>query len=492
MEKTASKQAGAAFAEAFWKADGNTVQPKPQNPIAGKQLLYNQDTRPEKVSLAQGMVFNDRDRTRVRCAKKGAWFNSEAEAAEAGCMPADLEIFCNREGKIYHSPTVFVAERLALEQFGKEQFGEDASQNPAAYGTPTATDMMEVIAYDGDDIYGEGQYDGAKTISFQTLGMASGYKHLALPVLNSVRDSLGLPSLTTVVMGSNFYGAYPATFDRQTIVRYRYMDGNGDFDLASFKKAADAADPKTTLFLFDMSTGNNFVGVKRTAEDNANIADVLIEKKLYSEHDIAYPNFDPVFDLDGELFRILQKAGAPHGVQSSRGKKDKYASRLAFHHIYLGSGEQRKEILSHMITQNRNRFLAMPKTWGYLAEIARDPQLKAAHRHDEKTFVDIVNASRNALAEKLGWAWMTRRAGMFDMVPTTHEGIEKLGELYAIYAVPARDQNRLGEDGQPVEVARIKHGIPISKIDHVAKALGDIVAKYPSEQGQPNPAIITA
>jgi aspartate/tyrosine/aromatic aminotransferase len=492
MEKTASRQAGAAFAETFWKADGKTVQPKPQNPIAGKQLLYNKDPRPEKVSLAQGMVFNDRDRTRVHCSKTGAWFDSEGEAREAGCTPPHMEVFCNKEGKIYHSPAVFVAERRALEQFGKEQFGDDLGQNPAAYGTPTASDMMEVIAYDGDDIYGDGQYDGAKTISFQTLGMASGYKHLTLPVLNSVRDSLGLPPLTTVIMGSNFYGAYPATFDGQTIVRYRYMDDNGEFDLASFKKAAAAANPKTTLFLFDMSTGNNFVGVKRTAEDNANIADVLIGKKLYSEHDIAYPNFDPDFNLNGELFRVLQKAEAPHGVQSSRGKKDKYASRLAFHHIYLGAGEQRKEILSHLIMANRNRFLAMPKTWGYLAEIARDPKLKAAQKYDEKSFVDIVNASRNALADKLGWDWMTRRAGMFDMVPTTHEGIEKLGELYAIYAVPARDQNLLGGDGQPVEVARIKHGIPTSKIDHVAKALGDIVPKYPSEQGRPNPEIITA
>jgi aspartate/tyrosine/aromatic aminotransferase len=492
MEKSASRQLGAAFAEAFWKADRKTVQAKPQNPIAGKQLLYNKDTRPEKVSLAQGMVFNDRNRTRVHCSKMGAWYDSEGEAEGAGCARSNMEVFCNKEGKIYHSPAVFVAERRALEQFGKEQFGDDLSQNPTAYGTPTASEMMEVITYDGDDIYGEGQYDVAKTISFQTLGMASGYKHLALPVLNSVRDSLGLPPLTEVVMGSNFYGAYPATFDRQTIVRYRYMDQNGDFDLASFKKAAEAADPKTALFLFDMSTGNNFVGVKRTAEDNANIADVLIEKQFYSEHDIAYPNFDPNFDLDGELFRILKQAGAPHGVQSSRGKKDKYASRLAFHHIYLGVGEQRKEILSHLIMENRNRFLAMPKTWGYLAEIARDPQLKAAHKYDEKSFVDIVSASRNALADKLGWTWMTRRAGMFDMVPTTHEGIEKMGELYAIYAVPARDQNLLGKDGKPVEVARIKHGIPTSKIDHVAKALGDIVSQYPSEQGRPNPDLITA
>jgi aspartate/tyrosine/aromatic aminotransferase len=492
MEKTASSQAGAAFAEAFWKADGKTVQAQPQNPIAGKQLLYNKDTRSEKVSLAQGMVFNDRDRTRVRCAKTGAWFDSEGEARDAGCTTSNMEVFRNTEGKIYHSPTVFVAERLALERFCKQQFGEDVGQNPAAYGTPTAADMMEVIAYDGDDIYGDGQYDGAKTISFQTLGMASGYKHLTLPVLNSVRASLGVPPLTKVVMGSNFYGAYPATFDRQAIARYRYMDPNGDFDLASFKKAADAADPQTTLFLFDMSTGNNFVGVKRTAEDNANIADVLIEKQLYSEHDIAYPNFDPNFDLEGELFRILQKANAPHGVQSSRGKKDKYASRLAFHHIYLGAGEQHKAILSHLIMENRNRFLAMPKTWGYLLEIARAPQLKAAHKYDEKSFVDIVSASRNTLADKLGWTWMTRRAGMFDMVPTTHEGIEKMGERYAIYAVPARDQNLLGGDGKPVEVARIKHGIPTSKIDHVAKALGDIVSQYPSEQGRPNPDIITA
>ena len=37
--------------------------------------------------------------------------------------------------------------------------------------------------------------------------------------------------------------------------------------------------------------------------------------------------------------------------------------------------------------------------------------------------------------------------------------------------MPARNQNRLGADGQPVEVARIKHGIPTSKLQHVAEAI---------------------
>ena len=64
--------------------------------------------------------------------------------------------------------------------------------------------------------------------------MASGYRHLTLPVINSVRKSLGLPIIENIVMGTNFYGAYPATFEEK-IHRYRYMDENGDFDLKSFK-----------------------------------------------------------------------------------------------------------------------------------------------------------------------------------------------------------------------------------------------------------------
>ena len=303
--------------QSFWSNEGKQIPQTPQNPIAAKQALYNQDERRNKVSLAQGMMFNDKDRTRVYDPQTGQWFRSLEEAKSRGIDPENLEIFENRAGKIFHSPAVFVAESRSLTRFRDAQFGDDPNQNPAAYGTPSAPQLMEAIAYDGEDIYGDGRFQPEKTISFQTLGMASGYRHLTLPVLDSARQSIGLPRLETIIMGSNFYGAYPATFDDRSIKRYRYMDGHGDFDLASFKKAASLYDPKTSFFLFDMSAGNNFVGTKRSRQDNENIVDVLIEKGFYSEHDIAYPNFDPEFDLDFELYRLLAKQGVPHGVQSS-------------------------------------------------------------------------------------------------------------------------------------------------------------------------------
>ncbi|MCP4606860.1 MAG: hypothetical protein GY847_41190 [Proteobacteria bacterium] len=480
------------FSKVFWENEGKTVLPKPQNPIAGKQALYNKDSRTNKVSLAQGMVFNDKDRVRIYNSANNIWYNSIDEAELSGADIEKCEILKNTEGKIYHSPAVFVAERRALERFKEEQFGEDLSKNPTAYGTPTLAALMEAITLDGDDIYGDGKYDKDKTVSFQALGMASGYKHLTLPVINSVRKSIGLPAMENIVMGSNSYGAYPATFDEQKIHHYRYMDENGDFDFKSFEKAANTFDSKTSMFLFDMSTGNNYIGTKRTKEDNEKIAQVLIDKQFYSEHDIAYPNFDPGFSSDSELYRILARAGAPHGVQSSRGKKDKYASRLAFHHIFLGSGEQRPAIFTHLVSENRSRFLALPKTWGYLVELARDPSLRTAHRMDEQVFVSIVNASRKNLADKLGWDWMTKRAGMFDKVDINHEGIETMGKEYAIYSVPARNQNFIGRDGKPVEVARIKHGIPESKIQNVADALANTMEKYPSEKGHINSEIIVA
>lgn len=480
------------FAEEFWKNTGKTVQKKPQNPIAAKQAMYNQDPRPDKVSLAQGMVFNDRDRVRIYHPKTNAWFDTLDEARQAGRDIDTCDIFINKEGKIFHSPTVFVAQQRALEKFKEAQFSEDLAKNPAAYGTPTAPALQAAVAFDGEDIYGEGKYVPEKTISYQTVGMASGYKHLTLPVINSVRTSIGHPPIQKILMGTNFYGAYPAAFSGQEIVRYRYMDENGNFDFKSFKKAAEDADPETTMVLFDMSAGNNFVGTRRTKSDNENIAQILIDRKLYSEHDIAYPNFDPDFDLDWELYRILSGAGAPHGVQSSRGKKDKYATRLSFHHLFLGAGDQRAEIFSHLVTENRNTFLAMPDSWMYLTEIAADPAMRESHKKDERAFVAIVNASRKNLAENLGWKWMNTRSGMFDMVNISHKGAEKMGEEYGIYAVPTRNQNIVGGDKQPVEVTRIKHGLPVSKIQTVADALRQTIKKYPSEQGEENPDIIVA
>ncbi|MDJ0763986.1 MAG: hypothetical protein QNJ97_13475 [Myxococcota bacterium] len=468
------------------------MEQKPQNPIAAKQALYNKDPREHKVSLAQGMVFNDQDRIRVYDPKTGTWFDSMADATAGGCAPKGCEVFKNKAGKIFHSPAVFVAHRRALDRFEQSQFGDDTAQNPAAYGTPTGPLFQEALAFDGDDIYGEGKYAAEQTVSFQTLGMASGYRHLVLPVLNSVRKSLDLPLFETIAMGTNFYGAYPATFADQNIYRYRYATENGEFDLASFEKATQLLDPQTTLFLFDMSCGNNFVGIKRTRQDNENIAQILIDKKFYSEHDIAYPNLDQAFDLDWELYRILQTAGAPHGVQSSRGKKDKYASRLAFHHIYLGSSEQRSEIFTHLVSENRSKFLAMPDTWSYLVEIARDPLLKEAHESDNRVFVDIVNSSRTNLAEALNWGWMTSRSGMFDMVNISHKGVDIMAQDFAIYAVPARNQDIIGPDGQPVGVTRIKHGIPKSKIQGVAEALQYAAQKHPSDAGKTNPDIILA
>ncbi|MFO7559572.1 MAG: hypothetical protein R6X10_12135 [Desulfobacterales bacterium] len=486
------KKDGRRFSEIFWKNNGKMVQKQPQNPIAARQVLYNKDTRPDKVSLAQGMVFNDEDRVRVYDRANNAWYDSVEEADKAGCNLERCDRFKNREGKIYHSPAVFIAHQRALERFGKEQFSDDMNENPCAYGTPTAPALQKAIVFDGEDIYGKGGVDAEKTISYQTVGMASGYRHLTLPVLNSVRRSVDLPQIETVVMGTNFYGAYPATFKDFTIKRYRYMNENGDFDFKSFQKASEMVDPQTTMFLFDMSTGNNFIGTRRTKEDNENIAQVLIDKQIYSEHDIAYPNFDPDFDLEWEVYRILQKAGAPHGVQSSRGKKDKYASRLAFHHLYLGSGEQRAEIFSHFVTENRNTFLAMPDTWMHLAEIARDPSLQEAHKRDNQIFVEIVNNSRKKLSETLSWGWMKKRSGMFDMINITHEGADKLGEEYGIYVVPARNQNLIGKDSLPVEVIRIKHGLSNPKIQRVAEALQKTIKKYHSEPGEKNPDIIIA
>lgn len=486
------KEKGAAFSRGFWTNNGKNVAGKPQNPIAARQAMYNKDERPHKISLAQGMVFNDKDRIRVYDPELNKWYDSVDQARKQGRDPERCRVFVNRKGKIFHSPAVFVAKQRALNRFGREQFGEDLSQNPAAYGTPLSPSLMQAIRFDGDDIYGKGKYAPDHTVSFQTVGMASGYKHLTLPVINSVRQSVGLPAIEQIVMGTNFYGAYPATFSRQNILRYRYMDDNGEFDLRSFKKAVMSVDPNTSIFLFDMSTGNNFAGILRTKQHNENIADILIDKNLYSEHDIAYPNFKPDFDADWEIYRILQQAGAAHGVQSSRGKKDKYASRLSFHHLYLGDNDQKTEIFSHLITENRNTFLAMPDTWGHLVELAQDPSLKQAHEKDLQDFITIVNDSRKNLAEALGWDWMKKRSGMFDMVNISHKGVDAMGVNHAIYAVPTRNQNMIGQDSLPVEVTRIKHGLPMEGIVKVAEAIKDTIQKYPSETGKMNPEIITA
>lgn len=486
------KEKGRVFSRAFWTNSGKKVEAKPQNPIAARQAMYNKDERSHKISLAQGMVFNDKDRIRVYDPELNKWYNSVDQVRKQGGDPEKCRVFVNRKGKVFHSPATYVAKQRALKRFGQEQFGDDLSLNPAAYGTPLSPALMQAIRFDGDDIYGAGKYASDNTVSFQTVGMASGYKHLVLPVINSVRKSVGLPGIKHILMGTNFYGAYPATFGEQNILRYRYMDNNGDFDLRSFKKAAMSVDPETSIFLFDMSTGNNFIGTLRTKQDNENIVDVLIDKHIYSEHDIAYPNYKSDFDPDWEIYRILQQAGVAHGVQSSRGKKDKYASRLSFHHLYLGDGEQRTEIFSHLVTENRNTFLAMPDTWGHLVELSLDPSLKQAHEKDIQDFVTIVNDSRKNLSEALGWSWMKERSGMFDMINISHKGVDAMGEEHAIYAVPTRNQNMIGQDGLPVEVTRIKHGLPMEGIVKVAEAIKDTIRKYPSETGKMNPEVITA
>ncbi len=184
--------------------------------------------------------------------------------------------------------------------------------------------------------------------------------------------------------------------------------------------------------------------------------------------------------------------GAPHGIQSSRGKKDKYASRLAFHHLFLGTGDQRSEIFSYLVTENRNSFLAMPDTWSHLTEMANDKCLREAHEKDNQTFVTIVRDSRHKLSEALSWNWMKNRSGMFDMVNINHKGADRMGEDYGIYVVPVRNQNIVGNDGLPVEVIRIKHGMSDEVIAKVADALKITIQKYPSELGQANPDIILA
>lgn len=470
------------FADQMWSGPRGRLPDVRRSPIQKAQSAYYEDKRPHKISVAQGMVCNDRTRVRIYHPGSNSWFNSAQEVAQAGVELDECRIFENVPGQTYYPPPVQIAQERAVRRVGTEHFEEGKS--PKAYGNPIDPKLLEVYRYDLSELYGDSLGDDVHLFSSRpTYGMVSGYDK-TVPLINSARKKLGLPPLETVFIGTNSYGPWRKAFEDLQIETYRHTNDHGEFDLAAFKAAVDTADPATSLFAFDADTARNPEGVNRTEEDDIEIADILVRRKLLSTHDIAYPILDDDFDIDFQLIRILNAANIPHHVQHSRGKIDgTYSDRVAFSHFRLGNEQDAKQLQAHQDAIVRANFLSMATDWRYLFEFVADEKLHDARLEDLRVFSTIVNDDRRLLAQHMGseHRWILDRSGMFSIFRISHKGVKALREEDAVYGVKFWDENPTLQGKPATEVMRLKHGGTIpDEVPRLAAALQDKLRRFSS------------
>lgn len=488
------KQDNEDQASRFWQSWEKKVEPVEPNAIQRIQNEFISDTRKHKISAAQWMPFNNRQRTRLYHPKSNRWFDSKQEAVENNYPVVECEIYTNEQWTIYRAPSVDVAYHKAQNRMRNEQWFKWKS--PHKYSNPNDPMLKAVKEYDKERIYPKGAKNLELFASRSTVGMSSWYRE-ELPFINQLRASIGLPPLTDVYLESNSYWSYGGVFknlfnndwSKAGLVRYSNRTPNWDFNIQAFKEAVMKADPERSMFLFQADSAKNYDGVNRTECDNLEIVDALASKKLFSSHDIAYHLFDPKFDPRMQLVALLHEVWIMHHVYHSRWKLDtEYNKRLGFSHLRFWT-EQEALIWTNRYNSDiiREHFLAMPDVWRYLYEFTLDPLLHEARLHDVQVFVQIVNEWRFWLMNALwkDWQYLAWRWWMFDELKMSHQWARVLAQEHAIYAVPTLDESRFYDEGGtkwPVmEVVRWKNWwVPEEDWERIWNAITDIMKKYPS------------
>lgn len=443
----------------------SNLQPIQPNAIQVAANRFAADPRPvsgvapkeRKISISQGMLYNDRVRT----------------YKDLSGRPINTEV-----GVLFDMGGI----RFALEEYGKY-----LSSNPAAtaYSNPkdplmAATEpLIREVAFGADSALLKQNL----VTTIPLISQADAFRE-ALRFLQQLH-----PDLDTIVFSSNgyspHYGVIKQYFAPEKTVMFHLTTPEGQFNLAGLEDAVKGlANPGRTL-VFLQGNGQNFMGVNPSPGQVERIVDLLGEAGVVPMVDMAYQGLMEGLDADARLVRgLAEKTDLPLVVFDSWSKKGKlYGMRADYLHLVCGTQEQAATLRSVFHARIRQKILCLPPDY-------KIPYFMLKHK-DARSFWEktdlpearsILASTKAGLVQGLGeeFSYMQDRLGMFGYFPITHEGIDVLAEEYHIYAVKYTNQDILDKDGKPIQCARILMGIAADALEHVATALKDIYSRYPS------------
>ncbi|XP_077300802.1 glutamate oxaloacetate transaminase 2 [Arctopsyche grandis] len=250
---------------------------------------------------------------------------------------------------------------------------------------------------------------------------------------------------------------------------YRYYDPKTcGFDMKGALEDINQMPTGSIILLH--ACAHNPTGVDPTAEQWAELSQVIKKRRLFPFFDMAYQGFaSGDVAKDAQAVRMFLKDGHHIGLAQSFAKNmGLYGERAGAFSLVTGSPEEAKRTLSQIKIIIRPMY-SNPPIHGarIVSEILGDASLKAQWLTDVKGMADRIISMRVALQNNLkkegsqrDWSHITDQIGMFCFTGLNKDQVEKLTKDFSIY---------LTKDGR-ISVA----GVTSKNVEYLAHAMHQV------------------
>lgn len=391
------------------------VEMAPRDPILGISEAYLADQNPHKVNLGVGVYYAD-------------------------------------NGKVPLLDCVRRAEAQLMEKAG-----------PRSYlpidGIPTYNRAVQSL------LFGDEAIAAARRVTIQALGGTGGLK-LGADFLKRVAAD------ATVWISDPSWENHRALFEYAgfPVKTYPYYDAaTRGLKFAEMKAALGGLAEGSIVVLH--ACCHNPTGVDLSAEQWAEVIEIVASRNLIPFLDIAYQGFGESIGADGAIVRRFADADGPLFVASSFSKSfSLYGERVGALSICTGSSDEAQRVLSQIKRVVRTNYSNPPTHGGQVvAAVLTTPDLRGLWERELAAMRDRIRAIRQQLVDRLktrapqrNFDFVLKQRGMFSYSGLTKDEVARLRDEYSIYAV----------DSGRICVAALNS----RNVDYVAEGIAKVIA----------------
>ncbi len=366
------------------------VEMAPRDPILGITEAFNADANPAKVNLGVGVYYD-----------------------ESGKIPL-LE--CVRR-----------AEKQLVE-----------TARPRGYlpidGMPAYDQAVRTLVFGAD----HPAVAEKRVVTVQTLGGTGGLK-IGADFLRRIAPS------ASVWISDPSWENHRALFENAgfTVEVYPYYDAaTKGLRFAAMLEGLEKIPAGDVVVLH--ACCHNPTGVDLTADQWAQVRDVVKARGLVPFLDMAYQGFADGIDADAAAVRTFAAAAHPIFVSSSFSKSfSLYGERVGGLSIVAASTDEAARALSQLKRLVRTNYSNPPTHGGQVvATVLNDAELRGLWEQELAAMRDRIRTMRAKLTAMLAarkpgvdFAFITRQRGMFSYSGLTKDQVTALRERFGIYAV---------------------------------------------------------
>jgi aromatic-amino-acid transaminase len=366
------------------------VEMAPRDPILGITEAFNGDERPTKVNLGVGVYYDESGKIPLLECVKRAEHQLVETARPRGYLPID--------------------------------------------GMPAYDQAVRTLVFGAD----HPAVAEKRVITVQTLGGTGGLK-------------VGADFLRRFAPGASIWISDPswenhrALFENAgfTVSTYPYYDAaTKGLRFAAMLEGLRAIPAGDIVVLH--ACCHNPTGVDLSAEQWAEVLDVVKARGLVPFLDMAYQGFADGIDADAAAVRAFAAATSPVFVSSSFSKSfSLYGERVGGLSIVAASADEAARALSQLKRLVRTNYSNPPTHGGQIvATVLDDAGLRAQWEQELAGMRERIRGMRERLTSLLqarqpnvDYGFITRQRGMFSYSGLTKDQVTALRERFAVYAV---------------------------------------------------------